>query len=235
MIDHNATLKAGFPRLGSPWSGLPRHGLSRFGLAWLACGLFWLMIVLHFKTTLSHALLPLLQWELGWLAPQYQLTALALQPLPTGLEISVHASFITRDAMIIGGHYLPAKTPLESSTLLGHLWQPLIIIFSLINAIALGRHKNIFILHLLCLPCTALLIMLDVPFVLLGALQDLLAPHAFSTWVLWMNFINGGGRLGLAIATALFIIAFCPPSNKLAQRQATASTPKQHISMKSSS
>lgn len=181
----------------------------KLSLIWGVCCLFWLAVTLLFGQALGHTLLPLLRWELSWLAPQYPLAHLDL--VSTGLEMSVQAKVTTRDAGIIADHYLPTGSRLQSSTLVGHLWQPLILMLSLISTAALTQRNNLTVLVLLCPAATALLLMVDVPFVLIGALHNLLAPDAFSAWVLWMNFLDGGGRLALAIAAALFILALCPP------------------------
>lgn len=185
---------------------MARHtGLFRLGLLWAMCCLLWLGISLVFERELGHAVLPLLHWELSWLVPQYKINALNL--VSTGLDMSVQARVTTRDALIIAGYTLPAGTPLHSSTLIGHLWQPLILMFSLVSTAALVQRKNAFALIPLCLATAGLLLMLDVPFVLAGALQDLLAPEGFSAWVVWMNFLNGGGRMALGFGAALLVLA----------------------------
>jgi hypothetical protein len=60
--------------------------------------------------------------------------------------------------------------------------------------------------RLVCsIPLLLLVELLDVPLVLVGSVQDLLlaslAPDRLShdPWVAWMDFLNGGGRLALAL------------------------------------
>ena len=179
-------------------------GSFKVSLLWAVCCLLWLGISLIFGHELSNAVLPLLRWELSGLIPQYKVTELNLVSM--GLDMSVQARVTTREAIIISGHTLPAGTPLQSSTLVGHLWQPLIVMLSLVNTAALTQRRNTVALIPLCLATAGLLLMLDVPFVLVGALQDLLAPEHFSAWVVWMNFLNGGGRLALGIGAALLVL-----------------------------
>ena len=179
--------------------------LFRLSLLWVMCCLLWLVVSLVFERELSHAVLPLLHWELSWLIPQYRLNELNL--VSTGLDMSIQASMTTRESFIFAGHTLPAGTALQSSTLVGHLWQPLILMFSLVSTAALVQGKNVFALIPLCLATAGLLLMLDVPFVLVGALHDLLAPERFSAWVVWMNFLNGGGRMALAFVAAFLVLA----------------------------
>jgi hypothetical protein len=60
------------------------------------------------------------------------------------------------------------------------------------------------------LPILLLLEMLDVPLVLLGSIEDVIlaniANSTSSLLVVWMNFMNGGGRLALSIVAALAAI-----------------------------
>lgn len=198
-------------------------GPLKVSLLWAMCCLLWLGVSLIFGRELGHAVLPLLRWELSGLIPQYKINELSLVSM--GLDMSVQARVTTREALITAGHTLPAGMPLQSSTLAGHLWQPLILMLSLVSTAALIQRRNLFALIPLCLATGGLLLMLDVPFVLVGALQDLLAPEDFSAWVVWMNFLNGGGRLALGIGEALLVITLfqpratvCAASNQLSSR-----------------
>ena len=65
-----------------------------------------------------------------------------------------------------------------------------------------GMKRRIALL-VIAVPFLLLVEMLDVPLVLLGSIEDLIltnvAPTTNSLLVNWMNFLNGGGRLALAI------------------------------------
>lgn len=56
------------------------------------------------------------------------------------------------------------------------------------------------------------MVMMDVPIVLIGALEEVVvfsAPSSLpvpSGWVMWMNFLNGGGRIALGIVAALSVM-----------------------------
>lgn len=62
------------------------------------------------------------------------------------------------------------------------------------------------------LPTLALLLAVDTPFILLASLWDLfmhaLEPSRFSPLIAWQQFLIGGGRLALAIASSVGVIAF---------------------------
>ena len=184
-------------------------GPFKISLLWATCCLFYLGISQLFEQQLSHAVLPLLRWELSWLMPQYKVTELHLVSI--GLDMAVHTSVTTRESRIIYGHTLPAGTVLQSSTLIGHLWQPLIVMLSLVSTFALVYRISRYTLLLISIVTAGLLLMLDVPFVLIGALQNLLVPETLSASIVWMNFLNGGGRLAMGIAAALLVLAPLQP------------------------
>jgi hypothetical protein len=64
----------------------------------------------------------------------------------------------------------------------------------------------------IAVPLLLLVEMLDVPLVLLGSMDDLIlanvAPGTSSFLVVWMYFMNGGGRLALSVAAALAAVGF---------------------------
>lgn len=185
--------------------------LSRILLLFSACGLLWLGMGLAASRHIVGAMLPLLQREISWIAPQFTLTDLRLTH--TGLEESIQVLVNTKRFRVIRGGYLPAGIPLQSSTLAGNVLQPLILMLSLVSGAGLIYRRQFARMILISIPAAFALVMLDVPFVLVGALEDLvlssansLSPNA-SLWILWMNFLNGGGRWALGIAAALTVIA----------------------------
>jgi hypothetical protein len=102
---------------------------------------------------------------------------------------------------------------MESSTLVGHLSQPLILLLSVVTTTCLVRHTKPLATLLLTFMAAGVIILIDVPFVLVGALEDMVlsvtspSQGGYSVWVAWMNFLNGGGRLALAFAAALSVAA----------------------------
>lgn len=103
---------------------------------------------------------------------------------------------------------LPAHLDPSSHTLLAHSLFPVLLFGLVILAGSLYRHCIRWKLGLAALFLVAALQVLDVPFVLTGAIEDLLVYHfgdagvASRLRVGWMNFLNNGGRLGLALGFA---------------------------------
>lgn len=177
-------------------------------------GLLWLSVALFYGREIATGLLPLLRWEITQIAPQYDVRDLIVAP--AGGETSIIVSVKTAYPRVYAGRHLPADVPMSSSTLLGHLLQPLVVMWSVIGTAALLRRRHALPLLSLAIPAAIAVVMLDVPFVLVGALEDLaissvLPSDAYrSPWVTWMNLLNGGGRLALGLGAALMVIAVAP-------------------------
>ena len=179
-------------------------------LLFAASCLLWLGVALTASRDIAGGLLPLMNWEIAWLAPEYTLTNLRLARI--GLEDTILAEFSTRSPRIVGARYMPAGIPIESSTLAGHLLQPLVMMLSLVTTACLLRRRRTAAMVLLSIPAALVLVTADVPFVLVGALEDVVlstqtALPVHSPWVTWMNFLNSGGRPALGIGAALAVIS----------------------------
>jgi hypothetical protein len=179
-----------------------RTALTKIVTLFVAFSMLWLGVALTASREIAGGLLPLLRWEISMLAPQFVLSDLRVAR--TGLEDSILAQAGTRSPRIFGEQLLPAGIPVESSTLLGHLLQPLVLMLSLVTTACVMRRRQCVSLALLSVPFALALVMLDVPLALIGSLENLMSS-AHSPWVLWMNFLNGGGRLALGIGAAVAI------------------------------
>jgi hypothetical protein len=174
-------------------------------------GAGWLALFLTYGTQIASGLLPLLRWEITLIAPQYRLIDLRVVR-QAGEEI-VKADVVTRHPLRIAGRAVAAGIPMECSTLVGHLLQPLILLLSTVTAACLVRRGNLPVALFLTFIAAGLVILIDVPFVLVGALEDVVSSvtsppqTGHSPWVMWMDFLNGGGRLALALAAALTVAA----------------------------
>lgn len=128
----------------------------------------------------------------------------------------IEAVFVNRDARMVGGRVLPANVDVTVSTLLGHALQHVILIASITAVWMLYRvrsfHHGAALIVLAALGL-AFVEAVDVPFVLLGAVQDLvffqLAPSQILSTpsITWMHLLNGGGRLALSVGAAAIAIA----------------------------
>lgn len=191
-----------------------RAGPAKVALLFGLSCLLWLAFALFYGKTIATSLLPLCRWEIAQLAPQYEIADLGVAR--AGTEEVIKAGVKTAYPRIFGDRSVPAGVPMESSTLLGNMLQPLVLMLSLISAAALLQGKHALALLILAAPSAAAVVMLDAPLVLVGALEDLvsstMSPSGaiWSPWVIWMDFLNGGGRLALAICAALAVIAVAP-------------------------
>lgn len=126
-----------------------------------------------------------------------------------------------------GEMVLPANIGPSSSTLLAHSVQHLLF-FGLVVAAGLAR-SGCRPLRLLVAALALLLLLelLDVPFVLSGALEDLMAANfgsdgpASEARIKWMDFLNNGGRIGLSLGFAWLALVVSAPVARTGQAPAT--------------
>jgi hypothetical protein len=101
------------------------------------------------------------------------------------------------------------------TTLQGHALQHVILIYTLLIfwlSVSGAAISDWLATLVLSLPVLVIVEIMDVPFVLVGSLQDFLLFHmapeqlSNSLTVKWMMFLNGGGRLALSISSAMLSI-----------------------------
>lgn len=158
---------------------------------------------------------PLYHQIIAWLLPDFRVIETVLQSQPSGEVIQVSVE-LTRPAWI-GANLLPPGLSVSSSTLQGYALQHPVILATVLFAWPPGEPaswtKRLGLLGFGLIGLTVVE-MLDIPFVLAGAVTDLLlsdfAPGnlAASKLVRWMHFLNTGGRLALSLAVALIAVAF---------------------------
>lgn len=168
-----------------------------------------LALSLKFGSDYVRLLLPLFRWEIGMLAPDFHILGMDLAK-SRGEDV-VALTLFTQD-YLVGSRIIYPGTSISASTLAGQVLQHPILLLSL--AFAWPSEKMaVRIVRLCCaLPILLLIELIDIPFVLMGSVQDVIAADigsgADTTLVGWMNFMNGGGRLALAIAGAIGAIGF---------------------------
>ena len=108
---------------------------------------------------------------------------------------------------------LAAGTAVSSATLSSHALLPLTVMLplSVVAWLFLPLHPKRLILGGLAL--LLLITILDVPFVLVGAMEDMLlnqfvANSSPSLTMRWLYFLNGGGRLSLPVAFTVLLLTF---------------------------
>lgn len=182
-----------------------KPALLKFAALFLAAYLALLGLSLEFGQHYVEFLLPLYRQEIGWLTPDYRIVSLALADNRGEAVIALSMDVVRY--IVVGGHALPPGGNLSCSTLAGHAVQHPLLMLSLLLAWPARNSGQRIALLAMAAPLLLAVEMLDVPLVLLGSNEDLLlaniAPGTASMLVVWMNFMNGGGRLALSIAAAL--------------------------------
>ncbi len=178
---------------------------------WLAAFYTGLLILsLTLGQYYGQLLLPYYRTSLALINSNYQLTDLSLVTRQGQTHIA--ANFQQKRARMIQGTLLPAGREFNSSSLLGHALQhPILILSPLLAWWVLIRRKP----WRLLLGGVLILLgveFLDIPFVLLGSIEDLVLVNvdpslpARSGLVTWMHFLNGGGRIGLCLFAVVMVL-----------------------------
>ena len=187
-----------------------KQALLKFATLFLLTYLVLLGLSLQFGQHYIELWLPIYRWEIAWLAPDYHIVSLAIADNHNESVIALNLDLIRY--IVVAGHALPPTSGISSSTLAGHALQHPLMMLSLLAAWPASNNFQRVNLFLIAVPLLLLVEMLDVPFVLLGSIEDLLianiTPDTFSVWVAWMNFMNGGGRLALSIVGAFTVVSF---------------------------
>ncbi len=173
--------------------------------------LFLLALSILFGNRYAVFFLPLYKWEIAMAAQDFQIQSLTIAK--SHGENVVALSLAVGDYLVGRGVLYPG-TSISASTLVGQALQHALLIFPIAFAWPAGSASVRMIRVLLALPCLLLLECVDVPLVLLGSVQDLVAanlgPGADTSLVGWMNFMNGGGRLALSIGSAIALCLSLP-------------------------
>jgi hypothetical protein len=155
-------------------------------------------------------LTPLYQWTIEHVEPLFHVQNVAFRE-SNGRQL-FHFAVTTAKPMVVDGHVLPTGIGLSASTLSGHAMQHLLIVF-FIAASWPARHWVEYSYRLIFVAVALLIIeMADVPLMIVGTLMDLLlanlAPDRLSSnaWVVWMNTMNGGGRIALSVSGGLISV-----------------------------
>lgn len=154
---------------------------------------------------------PLYRWEIVILVPQLDVTELKVAA-PQGERV-VLLDVEARAGAVFGDYFFERAIPMTSSTLLGHvLLHPIVMLLIVLAWPTAGlQRKGLYVLA--AIPFLVIVELLDVPLILLGSLQDLVLSNTasdalrFAPLLIWMNLLNGGGRIALSVAAALLAIA----------------------------
>lgn len=112
----------------------------------------------------------------------------------------------------LNGQLIPPGIGASSSTLVAHSMQH-IVFLGIVVIVGSIRFRSSLIKLAIFVPVMIFsLEIIDVPFVLVGAVEDLLLfyldPESLkkSPYVMWMNILNNGGRIALSIAAGWVVV-----------------------------
>ena len=151
-------------------------------------------------------ILPVYLWTIEHISNNYRIQSLRIEC--QGDEWVFQLNALTMGTRQVGNNAVPDGISLSSSTLLAHALQPVIVLYTLLLVWPVTTVWRKLALLVLSLPFLFLVEILDVPFVLLGSMDDLMLfnfiPTAMksSFFINWMNLMNSGGRLALSLIAA---------------------------------
>lgn len=153
---------------------------------------------------------PLYRFTLTFIAPDF--VVLDLKALTQHGDGLVAARLATQYAQFIEGKLLAPGIEINVTTLAGHAYKHFIIIVGAVLILPHLSFSQRMIRLALSVPALLLIEILDIPFVLAGAAQDLLqanstgnATSAHLSLIPWMRMLDGGGRLALPIIAAVSV------------------------------
>jgi hypothetical protein len=159
-----------------------------------------------FEDALAARLLAPLGACLGWIDGTFRTVDLGIATVNGEAVIRRVATPAALHAVGSQVVFADARTRITTSAGEGVLFQPVVFALTLLFAWPWRSARLLGLRVVAAVPLVLCLFLLDVPMVLYGAswYQEvaLLDPDRFSPLILWMDFMNAGGRLALAVAAA---------------------------------
>ncbi len=185
----------------------PRPAESALRLA--AAAIAWTAAAVWIGREFVELCLPLYQAVLDVAVRGAALSSLAV--VDRRGEIAVLATFRFGDGAVFAGLALPGRGEVTATTLGGHVLVESVMVLTLATGWPWRRWQEGLAGLACAVPAMLAVAALDVPFMLLGALTDLvfasLAPERFSLAIAWMRMLDGGGRFVLALCAGAAAVA----------------------------
>lgn len=164
-----------------------------------------------FSTPLAESLLPAIEAEFTWLDDTYDIKRLYVDQEGADHVVRIVVSQARCIVLIDRAFCGDPRGRANASTLIGNITLPAALLMSLVLAWPVSRATEL-VWRAVFLPLgLASVWALDVPFVLWSAIWslhvDAFAPGMFSPLLIWTQFLQGGGRLALAILFGILIAA----------------------------
>jgi hypothetical protein len=177
---------------------LIKHGL-RFAITLVLIAAF----IAAIRLQVLRYLLPVYLWEISSLDADFHIIGLGVQQVVADTYISVNAALahpVTGAGKIL---YPDSGFELTAATLSGYVLQTIILFAGILCAWPSSQWRSGLARIVLGPPVLLAVLMIDVPLVLLSALRQgvlsELGDTRFHPLLVWANFLNFGGRLGLAV------------------------------------
>lgn len=190
-------------------AGVEKWPLIPSVLKFLASALLIASLSSHWSGRLGDALMPYFQAEIFWLDDTYRIDKLYVDHEGADEVIRIRVgqtrNIVIRD-MVFAPHPLGKA---NASTLLGNITLTAVLLISCVLAWPAHRWW-LYGLRAVVVPVVlALLWAVDVPMILWGAIWslhvDAFAPDLFSPLLVWCQFLQGGGRLVLAVLAGISV------------------------------
>lgn len=164
----------------------------------------------RFGTPLAESLLPAIEAEFKWLDDTYDIKKLYVDKEGADRVVRVVVSQARCIVLIDRAFCGDPRGRANASTLIGNITLPAALLISLVLAWPVSRATEL-VWRAVFMPIgLALVWALDVPFVLWSSIWslhvDAFAPDLFSPLLIWTQFLQGGGRLALAILLGVLIV-----------------------------
>ncbi len=182
-----------------------------FAWRFALCLVLVLAATLRWGHALAEALLPLIAAEINALDNTYRIVSLGV--VQRGGEELIRIVVTLARCVVLpdGAHCADPRAQAQASTLLGHLTLPPTLAVAAVLAWPPASWREAAWRLPLLLVGLALLLALDVPMVLWASLWqlhvDAFAPGLFSPLLLWLDFVQSGGRMALGLVCAAGVLA----------------------------
>lgn len=172
-------------------------------------------VLYKFSTPLTESLLPAIEAEFKWLDDTYDIKKLYVDREGADQVVRIVVSQARCIVLIDRAFCGDPRGRANASTLIGNITLPAVLLVSLVLAWPVTRSTEL-VWRAVFMPIgLALVWALDVPFVLWSAIWslhvDAFAPGMFSPLLIWGQFLQGGGRMVLAILLGLSVIMVSRP------------------------
>lgn len=164
-----------------------------------------------FATQLVAPLLPAFAWVIEAADQRFRVDFLSIAVRPSGAIIESRIKPVR--VILVGNQrvlYPNPKLVFTPSTLVGSVLQPIILLLAIVSAWPVSSLWRLSLRLLLAVPAIALLLVVNVPLGLIGAMLDfreLFPGTPVEGMVYWNDFLQTGGPLALAAAAGALVVS----------------------------